>query len=392
MKTYNIICKKYINKSEEEDNWPKRYRAEFIWEGTMDYNDLDMGTIFVGEQALDKMNPTFISKPVINEVHQDLTPEQAYKLNNEQAEAIADGIVYEVGKLANGRYYADMIIWEQETQENIDNNDYKVSCAYISQKAAPGGKHNGESYDEEVLDGVYTHMAIVNNPRYEEVTIYELPVQYMNSKKMAEAYKILKNYKGDKMDKFKIVKHLFNAKKKTVSNEAPPEGAKPEEEEALNMEGAMIEVDGQKIPLEDAVAAYKAMNENAEEEVQMLSPGDSVDIDGEKVNVSDLVAAYESSKANAEEEDKPEEEEKTNAEEEEKPEEEKKNVENSKSLETPEEKKTEKKTEEKKPGKHFNVLENAASKAGEVKVDISTSDKRFQRGVDRYGSKKGGTK
>ena len=376
MKTYNIVCRRFTNKSEEE-NWPKRYRAEFIWEGTMDYKDLGMGTIFIGEDVLDKMNPSFISKPIINEAHQDLTPEQAYKLNNEQAEAIADGIVYEVGKLANGRYYADMMIWEQDTQENIDNNEYNVSCAYVSQKTGPGGKYEGIKYDEEVLEATYTHMAIVDNPRYEEVTIYELPVQYMNSRKMAEVYKILKNNKGDKMAKFKMAKQWFNSKPKEVPNEAPPEGKKPEEEEALNMEGAIIEVDGEKIPLEEAVAAYKAMNENSGEDPVILSPGDTVAIDGETVNVSDVVAAYASSKANAEE--KPEEKKPEEKPEEKKPEEKENAVlENSK-------------PKEKTSGKHFKTMENAAAKTGEIKVVVNTSVSRFQRGSDRYGSKKGGS-
>lgn len=47
-----------------------------------------------------------------------------------------------------------------------------MSCSYDVKLADDaGGTENNIPYDIEFLDGVFTHLAIVNNPRYERANI-----------------------------------------------------------------------------------------------------------------------------------------------------------------------------------------------------------------------------
>lgn len=375
LKIYKIYYNnKSLNDQLKNGRWPKRYRAEFIEPGICSYEDLGMGIIYVGSEALDKMNASFIGKPVVNELHQDLTPEQAFKLSDKDLESMADGVVYEVGKLENGWYYCDMIIWDEETQNNIDMKDYTVSCAYIVDKVGSEGKHHEIHYDEEVLNGTYTHQCIVSNPRYEKATIYELPSTYQNNR-ADDVIKLYKNSKGEK-DMSKIFRYLFNSKDvkklknqpeeddKNKKTEKPPE---EDDKEMKNMEGAMIEVDGQQIPLEEAVQAYQAMKSNGEgEQPRQLTAEDQVDVDGELVNVSDLIAACQGRKQNAE---PPQDEAAETVVEEQD------TVQNSKGA--------------KKKGKDFfKIVRNAAKKEIEERVYVNTTADRFKKGNERYGSNK----
>jgi hypothetical protein len=367
LKTYNIILKNATANEIKNGKWPKRYRSEFIEPGLCSYIDLGMGVIYIGADTLDKMNPTFIGKPVLNVSHQDITAEQAYKLSNEDIEAMADGVVYEVGKLDNGWYYCDMIIWNEETQNNIENG-YSVSCAYIVEEVGPGGKYHELEYDEEILDGVYTHNCITNTPRYESAKVYELPLTYTN-KRVETIYKIFQNCKGEYDMKKSVFKHFLNskAKKENACGTAPPKDEK--ENTVHNMEGAMIEVEGEKIPLEDAVNAYKARMENQPEEEtsKTLGPEDVVEVDGEQVKVGDLIQAYKGTMQNAE---PPQDEEAEEV------------VEEQQSMSNTAPNKPKEKSKN-----YFKIVKNACAETQEQKIYVNTIDERFKRGKNRYGTK-----
>lgn len=364
-KTYSIIIK-----NNKEENWPKRYRSEFIEPGVISYEDIGAGMVFVSSSALDKMANTFIGKPVINEVHQDMTAEEAYKLSNDDLEAKADGIVYAVGKTSDGWHFCDMIIWDSETKKNIEENGYSVSCAYVPTEVEGEGECHGVPYDEEVINGVYTHNAIVKNPRYERAKIYELPLQ--NCK---ELYTL----KGvDMNNKQSVFKHFFNSVKKTtqktpqktkqnVKSKQNSEDPKNPEEEMMNMEGAFIKIGDEEIPLEEAVEAYKKSKEVSEN--SELSPEDVVDVDGEEVSVAQLIEAFSKSRENEDQNEEEENEEST--------EEEKENE----CGEEPKENSKDKK-------KYFSVLKNASSATKPVKKYVNSKTERFERGKNRYGSVK----
>jgi hypothetical protein len=253
-----------------QNEYATRYRAEFIEPGFVYYDDV--GTVLVSQEALDKMMSSFIGKPVVNYEHRDLSPEEAFKLDENQVSAIADGVVTDCGRLDNGWYYADMIIWNKQTIDNIDNKGYSVSCAYIPAKTKTGGKHNNVEYVEEVTNGTYTHMAIVNNPRYEKAKIY---YNSMEDKMANKIFRFLKNQDDEKKEE------------------------KENMEEKINMNEAFVEINGEQVPIEKLLESYRSMKDNSEEEKSnVLNPEDEVDIDGEKIMVSELIASY--SKSNAE--------------------------------------------------------------------------------------------
>lgn len=169
----------------EDMPWPKSYRANFIEPGVVFYQDLgscsvcgdqhvcgnagdqcDLSgeTILVNQEALDRLAPTFVGKPVIDKEHKDVTPSTI-------ADGEADGIVTRVWK-ENGWSWCDFLVWNPETQRHCDEGLFSVSCAYEPTKVDDaGGEYHNIPYASEVQDGFYTHLAIVQSPRYEGARI-----------------------------------------------------------------------------------------------------------------------------------------------------------------------------------------------------------------------------
>lgn len=72
----------------------------------------------------------------------------------------------------DGWYWCDGVIWDVTAQNLITDKGWSVSCSYDVKLADDaGGTENNIPYDIEFLDGVFTHLAIVDNPRYERANI-----------------------------------------------------------------------------------------------------------------------------------------------------------------------------------------------------------------------------
>lgn len=316
---------------------PKRYRTKFIEPGLADYTAEGFGIVLVSKDTLDRMLPSFVGKPVFLE-HQDVSPEEAFQNNGDSA----DGVVSDVGyDEDSGWYYADMMIWNDETQRKIDSEGYTVSCAYdVGDADGTGGKYHNIDFNQSVLDGEYTHMAIVNNPRYEGATI-------------------LRNSKGAK-PMAKIFKFL--GKKEEIKNQEPEE--KKPEEEIVNADSAMVDLgDGEQVPLSDLVAAYK---ETSAESETVMNAEDEVDVDGEKVKVGDMINAYRNKCAPSMQ-----------------------NVEPPQDIDAEDvvdEKKQMQNSVKKEEGKkNFQKVENAVRIDVEpIKPILNTKSERLERGKDRY--------
>jgi hypothetical protein len=355
------------------DGCPKRYRAEYIEPGIVNYEDEGQGKVFVSGEALSRMCKSFIGKPVVNAAHRDLTFKEAFKLSDEDKESLADGIVYNCGILGTGWGFADMIVWDLETQKNIDQKKFSISCAYVPTEEGPNGKWHNFDYDEEVKNGNYTHMAIVPNPRYERSKIYELPKEYQNSLAdgIIEAYYKLQKENKNNMAKNKIFKFFMPKKNE---GEKKDETKKPEEEtknnvdekpadEMINAEDSMIEIDGSQVSLADLIKTYQA--EQAEMATKestnnVLTPEDEVEVDGKKVLVGELVACYQK----------------------------KASVKNEGTEEDPAKKAEEEKKASLK-NSNFGKIQKAINNAGqEFKVNFVSEDERYAEGKKRYGSKK----
>lgn len=246
----------------------KRYRAKHIIQGLANYPEGN-GILYVSQDAIDRMRNSFIGKPVVNWDHTDLAPEELLNFSPAELEEkrIADGVIAGVGKDEDGWDYVDAIIWNEETQKNIEKNGYSVSNAYMPTKMGPGGKLNNVDYDEELLDGEYLHLAIVPNPRYEKARIFA------NSKKTQE----------DTMG-FKLFRN----------NQEPEKKPEPTADVEMETKDAyVVNEAGEKIPVEELINAYKqACKNEAEKDDEMLNMDDLVEVDGEKIAVKDLMDAY----------------------------------------------------------------------------------------------------
>lgn len=105
-------------------------------------------------------------------------------LNKDNADEERVGVVNSVWyNEADGWYWCDGIIWDDDAIELIQNQGWSVSCSYDVKTADDkGGSENNIKYDMEFLDGVFTHLALVNNPRYERANIvFNSKTQILNN-------------------------------------------------------------------------------------------------------------------------------------------------------------------------------------------------------------------
>lgn len=71
----------------------------------------------------------------------------------------------------DGWYYVEGIIWDDKAQDLI-NKGWSVSCSYdYLAFNDEGGEENNIHYDKEFTQLNFTHLAIVDNPRYERANI-----------------------------------------------------------------------------------------------------------------------------------------------------------------------------------------------------------------------------
>lgn len=322
----------------------RKMRVRFIEPGPANYADI--GTVLISKEALDKFAHTIEGRPIFNEVHKEVS-------NDDFSSGRADGIMGgNVRFEQDGWFWADAYVWDPATIQNIVQNGYKVSCAYdVKRWSDAGGTYHNIPYNREVLDGEYTHMAIVNNPRYERATI-------------------VYNDKGGAMK----LKWFTRSKDK------------PEEQVASEVEltNAVVPLDGKEVPLEDVIKGFTAQAKRQELANAKLGDEDLIQVGDAKIAVKDLKAGYLASLKNAEDDEKKkkEDEERQNAEEEEKK---KKEEEERKNAEEEEKKKKEEK--ERENAKHFEDLQKLAnSRPGKFEPPkILTLQDKEQEGYKRYG-------
>ncbi len=307
---------------------PRIFYCKHIAPGVCAYED---ETILIGEEALKEMDKTFAGKPIyVN--HQ--------KVNLENLQEEADGYVAESFYLPeDGCHWAKMIIVSDKGQEAI-RKGWKVSNAYVPDEFGIGGEWHNVPYNREVMKAHYTHLALVDNPRYEEATVLSPEDFKMYKEQKREQLKSLENAKtkGEgKTMKWKLFK------KTEVTN-------------SDDLSKVMVELsNGSTVSVGEMVNSVEADLKKEEEKNKCNEDilEKTVKVNGEDIKVADLIKEYESkcNKCNEdEEEDKEKKEEekkdkknaKKNADEEKKETEEKKDSEEEKDKEEKEEKESKK--------------------------------------------------
>lgn len=254
--------------------FPKRFFGMHFVPGIAEYRepDKDSYRIFVNEGTIRNMAPSFVGKPVyvrhVDEV----------SLTNLEQEM--DGVVVRsFFNKSDGKHWVEFIVITEEGQQAI-RNGWKLSNAYHPTSMAPGGIHNGLEFDQEVIQGEYDHLAIVDDPRYEESVILS-PDEFKeyNEKKELELQRLANSKdKGERQMGLKLWKRA-------------------KVENALDLENTVVELPKSKkemtiTELVNAMDAVQNMNGYANGD-HMVKLGD------DEMSVNDLAKKYCEMKANA---------------------------------------------------------------------------------------------
>ena len=158
-KVYNAL----IQLGDADDSGKgKHFKSRFFKDGLVKVEPF--GTVFIKKENLDKYINTMVGVPVIIN-HKDLTDENV----NDERVGVVNSVWYNE---EDGWYWCDGIIWNETAQNLITDKGWSVSCSYDVKVANDeGGSENNIKYDIEFIDAVFTHLALVNNPRYERANI-----------------------------------------------------------------------------------------------------------------------------------------------------------------------------------------------------------------------------
>lgn len=231
--------------------------------------------VFLNEDTLRKMDPTFAGRPVFV-MHVDGVEQDINKLRED-----ADGWVIEsFFNQADGKHWVKFLVVSDKGLSAVKKGMQLSNC-YEPKSFAGGGVWNGVSYAKEIKDGEYEHLAIVPNPRYDESVIMT-PDQFKayNEKKNIELEKIANDNKGE--DSMAIKLNIF--KRSKVEN-------------SVELEGLVVQ-----LPKSKKEIALTELVTNADEAEQdkdkpkVVNATDLVEVDGEKVAVADLVVAFQNAK------------------------------------------------------------------------------------------------
>lgn len=243
----------------------KEIEYRFIEPGLARYSD--KGTVLIRKEALDKFAQSLVGKPIFNEMHRE-TSDSDFK------NGIADGVVTSVWfDSADGWYHCKGLIWDRDTLRNCSRG-FACSCAYnVKDWSHKSGLHNNVPFDDEVLNGEYTHLAIVADPRYEGAT----------------KVSVLQNSKGGSMK----LKFWEKDKKDT---DAPSE---------IELANALVKVGEKEMPFEKVMElAQVELTRQADELAnakKILGDDQVVEIGGKKMTVRDAKALAEVGLKNASE-------------------------------------------------------------------------------------------
>ncbi len=156
--------------------------------------------VFINESTIRKMGPSFAGCPIFVE-HVDEVDDVLSEVKDE-----ADGWVMEsFFNEADGKTWAKFIVVSERGLSAI-RRGFRLSNAYIPKSYGDGGLWNGVTYRNEITDGEFEHLAIVQNPRYDESVIMT-PDQFKayNEQQTVEL-KRLANSKGVKNMGLKLFK------------------------------------------------------------------------------------------------------------------------------------------------------------------------------------------
>lgn len=210
----------YLKDSNGQEGRP--FEARFLQPGLVKY---DFGVCLLKKETIDKFIDTFIGKPVIIDHKDDIALEDR-----------KGGIEKIWFNPEDGWYWCSGILTDKQAVELVEKG-YNVSCQYAITDFSintEGKLHNGNPYDKEILDGNFEHLAIVENPRYEDAFIAVNAYIAKIKDKYKPVFDYIRTTKGEPMDKETkgVFDQLLAALK--ARNEAEDETKDEKDDEAKN--------------------------------------------------------------------------------------------------------------------------------------------------------------
>lgn len=264
---------------------PKAYKVRFIEPGIISYEDKNAGTVLVSREALDRMASSFKGCPVIfvPEFHNGADKTNSFNLDDPNAPLPAGVVAENPVWGEDGWMWVNLLVWGEDAIEALDKG-HNVSCSYITDEEGSGGVWHELSYDAEVINGHYMHMAIVPRPRY-------------------EGSRVFANSKGGPEMGFKIFqkKNAATPEKGEMPPAAPaqepekePAAMDPAKANALeNDDSTEVDVNGVRVPLHELISDYVEKHGEGEPAGEDIDPSTPVSLpDGTQVTIGDLIASY----------------------------------------------------------------------------------------------------
>ena len=199
----------------------RHFVSRFIEAGAVSYGSA--GVLKVTKEALDKFVQSFVACPVIVK-HKKLTKENV----DDERVGVVNSVWFEPN---DAWFYCDGVIYDNDAIRKIENG-WSVSCTYdMTESTGESGEWHNIHFDDELLNGVFQHLAIVPNPRYEDATII------FNSKdreddmlfKLFSGKKIQNSNEEEKMDKNALKNKLMEHINKAVKGKGDIDGQSEEE-------------------------------------------------------------------------------------------------------------------------------------------------------------------
>lgn len=216
--------------------WPSVWYGKHMSAGVAEYREpgKEMYRILVNEATVRDMDPTFVGKPVY------VRHVESVDLSKIQEEA--DGYVVESFlNPADNCHWAKFIVVSDKGREAI-RNGWRLSNAYVPTQFAQGGISKGVEYQKEVTQAVYEHLALVQDPRYEDSVIMS-PEQFKeyNAEKLLEL-KSLQNSKEKRsmFDFFKKTK-VEAGDLESATVKLPKSGREMTVEQIINSFDSLVE-------------------------------------------------------------------------------------------------------------------------------------------------------
>lgn len=184
--------------------YPKVFYARHMKSGLCGYNK---ETVMVDDDAIKAMLPTFRGKPVYMNHRADVP------LENIKEEACGY-VTRSFWNEMDGWGWSEILIIDDAAIEAIERRGISVSNAYNPTAYEGGGVNHNVPYDRKITNGEFHHLALVDNPRYENAKIFtpEAFKAYQDEKKRQNAALLNSKKEGSKM-----TLKLFKDKREEVS-------------------------------------------------------------------------------------------------------------------------------------------------------------------------------